>query len=88
MVPSAIGSVIMVAFPFFDLSQTKLRLAVVLANAGLGDWVLCQITSNPYADTRAVRLENTGCPLGKQRFFYWFLASHKLCTPRQTFHCK
>ena len=59
MVPSSAGSVVMVPFPFSDLSRTKLRPAVVLADAGRDDWVLCQITSNPYADLRAVRLDNT-----------------------------
>jgi mRNA interferase MazF len=29
---------------------------VALADAGKGDWVLCQITSKPYSDTRAVEL--------------------------------
>ncbi|MEZ4644976.1 MAG: hypothetical protein R3E31_19965 [Chloroflexota bacterium] len=27
--------------PLLDLSQTKLRLAVVLADAGRDDWILC-----------------------------------------------
>lgn len=27
-----------------------------MANAGRGDWIACQITSNPYADTRAITL--------------------------------
>ena len=57
----------MVPFPFSDLSQTKLRPAVVLAEAGRDDWVLCQITSNPYADGRAVRLENTDFAVGSLR---------------------
>ena len=55
VVPSA-GSVILVPFPFSDLSQSKLRPAVVLADAGRGDWILCQVTSSPYSDVRAVRL--------------------------------
>ena len=59
MGPSSAGAVVMVSFPFSDLSQTKLRPAVVLAGAGRGDWVLCQITSNPYADTRAVLLDSS-----------------------------
>lgn len=29
----------------------------MLAHVGRGDWVLCQITSKPYADPRAVRLD-------------------------------
>jgi hypothetical protein len=40
---------VLVRFPFSDLSFMKLRPALVLADAGRGDWVLCQITSNPYA---------------------------------------
>jgi mRNA interferase MazF len=48
--------VILLPFPFSDLSASKLRPALVLADAGKGDWVLCQITSNPYADSLAVEL--------------------------------
>lgn len=52
----AIGEVILVPFPFSDLSQTKVRPAVCLADAGRGDWILCQVTSNPYGDPTAVEL--------------------------------
>ena len=58
MVPSSAGAIVLVAFPFSDLSQTKVRPAVVLASGGRGDWILCQITSNVYADARAVFLDN------------------------------
>ena len=58
MVAPATKAVVLVQFPFSDLSASKLRPAVVLADAGRGDWVLCQITSNPYADTVAVRLDD------------------------------
>jgi hypothetical protein len=53
--PSA-GAVVLVPFPFSDLSSAKLRPAAVLAAAGRGDFILCQITSNPYADPAAVEL--------------------------------
>lgn len=52
MVSPAVGKVILVPFPSSDLSQSKLRPAVVLADAGRGDWVLCQVTSNPYGSER------------------------------------
>jgi mRNA interferase MazF len=55
--PSA-GAVVLVTFPFSDLSKSKLRPAVVLADAGRGAYVLCQVTSNPYSDPRAVPLSD------------------------------
>lgn len=56
MVTFAAQSVVLVRFPFSDLTAAKLRPAVVLADAGRGDWILCQITSNPYSDSAAVPL--------------------------------
>jgi hypothetical protein len=50
------GLVVLVRFPFADLSSSKLRPAVVLAHAGGVDWVLCQVTSNLYGDAAAVPL--------------------------------
>ena len=57
MVTPAAQAVVLVPFPFSDLSQVKLRPAVALAAAGRGDWILCQITSNPYGDPRAIALD-------------------------------
>ena len=51
-----VGLVVLVRFPFSDLSSSKLRPALVVAPAGGSDWILCQITSNPYSDGNAVRL--------------------------------
>jgi mRNA interferase MazF len=56
VVTPAAGAVVLVRFPFSDLSQVKLRPAVVLAKAGHGDWIFCQITSKPYGDSRAIPL--------------------------------
>jgi len=33
-----------------------LRPAVVLAKASIGDWVLCQVTSNGYSDPAAIEI--------------------------------
>ena len=52
----AAGSIVLVPFPFSDLSRSKRRPAVVLADAERGDWILCQVTSKPYADSRAIEL--------------------------------
>jgi mRNA interferase MazF len=45
VVAPSVGSVVLVPFPVSDLSLSKLRPAVVLADAGRGDWILCQVTS-------------------------------------------
>ena len=64
--PSACG-IVLVPFPFSDLSQAKLRPAAVLADAGRGDWILCQVTSNPYGDPRAVHLPPASFASGSLR---------------------
>lgn len=58
MVSPSAGSVVLVAFPFSDLSHSKLRPAVVIASAGRDDWILCQVTSNPYADPTAIEIRD------------------------------
>lgn len=67
MVAPSVGSVVLVPFPFSDLSQSKLRPAVVLADVGRGDWILCQVTSSPYADAKAITLANSDFEEGSLR---------------------
>lgn len=67
MVTPTAGTVVLVPFPFSDLSQSKLRPAVVLAEVGRDDWILCQITSNPYSDGRAIELLDTSFATGSLR---------------------
>jgi mRNA interferase MazF len=52
----AAGQVVTLNFPFSDLTRTKLRPVLLLANAGRADWIVCQITSNPHADPLAIPL--------------------------------
>jgi len=61
--PSA-GSVVLVHFPFSDLSASKLRPAVVLARASDEDHVLCQVTGSPYSDPAAIRLDDSDFATG------------------------
>ena len=67
MVTPSAGGLVLVPFPFSDLSQTKLRPAVALADAGRGDWILCQVTSNPYGDPNAVHLPPSSFASGSLR---------------------
>ncbi len=59
MEPPATRAVVLVRFPFSDLSGAKLRPALVLADVGRSDFLLCQITSNPYGDPLAIELAAT-----------------------------
>lgn len=52
----AAGCVVLLPFPYSDLSAQKLRPALVLGDVQRGDWVLCQITSQPYTDMNAIKL--------------------------------
>ncbi len=61
------GTVVFMPFPYSDLSQAKSRPAVVLACAGRNDWLLCQVTSNAFADGEAVRLDDSDFDTGSLR---------------------
>ena|SRR5437899_1034572 len=63
----AAGQVVIVHIPFSDLSQSKLRPAVVLAEASRGDWLLCQITSKSYDDPRAIQIGTADFKQGSLR---------------------
>jgi mRNA interferase MazF len=67
----AAGQVVLLPFPFSDLSRNKLRPVLLLASAGREDWIDCQITSNPYADPGAIPLMQTDFASGGlQRISY------------------
>jgi len=62
---------VLVRFPFSDLSASKLRPALVLASVSRGDWILCQITGNSYADPMAIEVSNNDFETGSlQRVSY------------------
>ena len=53
------GDVVVLSFPFSDLSQTKRRPALVLAALRGNDIILCQITSQARADEYSIHLDST-----------------------------
>jgi mRNA interferase MazF len=53
------GDVIVIPFPFSDLSQTKRRPALVLALLEGDDAILCQITSKSVTDSYAIPVDDT-----------------------------
>lgn len=67
MVISSAGTVVLVQFQFSDLSKSKLRPAVVPADAGRGDGILCQITSQQYSDPAAIEITTSDITGGSFR---------------------
>ena len=51
------GDVVVVPFPFTDLTSQKVRPALVLASLDRGDVLLCQITSKPYSHRHVIRVD-------------------------------
>ncbi len=53
------GDVVVLPFPFSDLTGSKRRPALVLADLQGNDIILCQITSQQNNDPHAIALSNT-----------------------------
>lgn len=58
------GDVVVVPFPFSDLSQAKRRPALVVAKLRGEDLILCQITSQAITDSYAVEVTNADFTTG------------------------
>ena len=61
------GDVIVVPFPFSDLTQAKRRPALVLVELEGDDRILCQITSRHIRDRYAVKLDDNDFEAGGLR---------------------
>jgi len=72
------GDVVVVPFPFSDLSGSKKRPALVLADLPGDDILLCQITSQQSQDIFAVPLTCNG-------FSHGFLPSDSYIRPMRIF---
>ena len=59
------GDVVVIPFPFSDLSASKKRPALVLASLEGDDLILCQITSEARFDKYSIELKNTEFKQGK-----------------------
>ncbi|MBI2425629.1 MAG: type II toxin-antitoxin system PemK/MazF family toxin [Candidatus Hydrogenedentes bacterium] len=67
MGPFATAQVVVLPFPFSDPGGQKFRPALLIADAGRGDWIACQITSNPFADPFAIEIGDADFASGSLR---------------------
>jgi mRNA interferase MazF len=79
----AAGQVVTVPFPYSDLSGRKLRPALLLAFASHSDWIICQITSNPFSDPLAIELTQASFASGTLHHISYARPS-KLFTANET----
>ena len=61
------GDVVVVPFPFSDLSTSKRRPALVVADASEGDLILTQITSRNISDSISVKIAADDFAMGGLR---------------------
>lgn len=60
-----VGDIVVVPFPFTDLSSTRKRPALVLSTLQGDDIVICEITSIMREDPYSVKLENNDLMSGR-----------------------
>ncbi|MCK4541525.1 MAG: type II toxin-antitoxin system PemK/MazF family toxin [Spirochaetales bacterium] len=61
------GDVVIVPFPFSDLTRAKRRPSLVIAELGGDDLMLCQITSQKIRDRYAVSIDDNDFKTGTLR---------------------
>lgn len=49
-----IGDIVRSPFPFTDLSSGKSRPVLLLSEVGMGDWIVCEITTRRHANSPGV----------------------------------
>ena len=61
------GDIVVINFPYSDLTDTKKRPAIILAEKG-NDILVCSITSNP--ESEGIQIKEGTLPL-KSKIKYW-----------------
>ncbi len=78
------GEVVVVPFPFTDLSSSKVRPAFVLASLSRGDVILCQITSQAGGHPEAIPILGEDFEPGGGLSRASFALPHRLVTANET----
>ena len=52
-----VGDIVLIDFPYSDLTSFKTRPSLVVGNAEFGDIILCQVTSKRYSSKTAIILD-------------------------------
>lgn len=60
----AVGSVILLKFPFSDLKNQKIRPVLILAEADFEDLIVCQISSRQLASVKSITISKNDLASG------------------------
>ncbi len=52
-----VGDIVVIPFPYTDLSQFKKRPALIIKELGNGDYLLAMITSQPYTGKHCISIQ-------------------------------
>jgi mRNA interferase MazF len=78
------GDVVVVPFPFTDLTSAKVRPALVLASLTRGDLILCQITSQGAGHPKAIPILSADFNPGGGLPRASFALPHRLVTANES----
>jgi mRNA interferase MazF len=78
------GTIVVVPFPFTDLSSSKVRPALVLASLTRGDIILCQITSQSAGHPEAISVQLADFEPGALLPHNSFALPHRIVTANES----
>ena len=71
MAGAMVGDVVLAPFPFTDLTGVKIRPVVILAEVGMKDWIVCEITSSPQTRPQYIEIRRPDLRSGRLRSRSW-----------------
>lgn len=66
-----VGDVVEAPFPFTNLTNSKIRPAIVLAFVGGDDWILCELTTKPQSGPSDIPVTRQDMQSGRLRYDSW-----------------
>ena len=79
-----VGDIVVVAFPYTNLRDSKKRPALVLADAGPEDWVVCRI-SRSHPGGREIALAARDLSAGRLDYASWVHPDHLITLDEKIF---
>lgn len=79
-----VGDIVVVAFPYTNLRDSKKRPALVLADAGPEDWVVCRI-SRSHPGRREIALAARDLSAGRLDYASWVHPDHLITLDEKIF---